>query len=228
MGDILNIVTSVSRTASARRWLMATLWSRLPPDSVWPTIRNLYGSSAGWVSVSARRPSVRYEPGPDDGGVRIEQHVDADLRQLEQFGNERRPVRWRRRRLRFGALERLLAQRGDIEFRRGFQPGELIDQVFRRRRRLRKRGTCGRREHDQQRGQQACVPQRVGGVHQRYPASAMVLVHWMLTPRLADARHCSISAVCAPPHSFAASRSQTLKTPARAAARCWTALKTFG
>src|SRR4051794_5878390 len=58
-GDILKVVTSTSRIASARRWLTIRLWSRLPPDSVWPTIRNLYGSSAGSVSVSAMRPSVR-------------------------------------------------------------------------------------------------------------------------------------------------------------------------
>ena len=84
----------------------------------------------------ASQRSIRARP--DDRGIGIEQHVEGHLRQLEQFGNERRPVQWLRRRLRFGTLDGLLAYRGDIDLRRGFQPGELIHQVFRRRGGLRR------------------------------------------------------------------------------------------
>jgi hypothetical protein len=41
LDEILNVLDSTSRIASARRWLRITLAVRLPLDSVWPTIRKV-------------------------------------------------------------------------------------------------------------------------------------------------------------------------------------------
>ena len=41
LAEILKVLTSTSRIASARRWLRITLASRLAVGSVWPTIRKL-------------------------------------------------------------------------------------------------------------------------------------------------------------------------------------------
>src|SRR6266404_6314924 len=45
--EILNVFTSTSRITSARLWLSVRLFSRLPLEPVWATIRNLYVSSVG-------------------------------------------------------------------------------------------------------------------------------------------------------------------------------------
>src|SRR6266436_2657553 len=57
--EILNVFTSTSRITSARLWLSVRLFSRLPLEPVWATIRNLYVSSVGLLSTSEMRPSDR-------------------------------------------------------------------------------------------------------------------------------------------------------------------------
>src|SRR4029453_10212339 len=123
----------------------------------------------------------------------------------------------------------LLPQRGDIQIRRSFKAGKLVDPVRRRagHRGLRRGWGCD--GADQQGDQESNVaPGLVPQSHQRYPASAMALLQLMLTPRGPANRQSSalpLSPFGTSVQNLATSRAHSLVTAARAATRFWIASK---
>src|SRR6266404_1486770 len=163
--------------------------------------------------------------GANDGRVFVKPNLDDELRQLEQLGGNRRPFCRHSVRSRFYPVGNLLPQRGDIQIRRSFKAGKLVDPVRRcaARRGLRRGWGCDRAD------QQGNVPSGLlPRSHQRYPASAMALLQFMLTPRGPANRHSRalpLSPFWMSPQNLVTSRAHSLATAERAATRFWIASK---
>src|ERR1700687_6068238 len=166
---------------------------------------------------------------PNDGRDFNQFNFGHKLRQRRQLSADGRPLYRRCIGLRLNAFQGLLSQGSDIQIRRGFKPGKLVDPFFRCAGRLSLRRSRKRREADQRDHEQTdVVPTFPPRSHPRYPASPMALWQFMLTPRGPANRQSSALAVSpfwTPAQNLVTSRSHNLVTAARAATRFWIASK---